>query len=173
MVLALTILWASWVSKSLLITDNGNLECLLLQGERFCAIMLAMAFLRPPEVICIYVRKRRIMRNGQMVDGWQAGFSKGRGGVTSESREEVITCQTNLARKNMPDCIVKIISESTHPSTKGSRCWITKDALNEWKAKAKAFDRLISWIELLEHGGVAGRFIAPREIREVLEGKNA
>ncbi len=41
----------------------------------------------------------------------------------------------------------------------------------EFAPVVEAHGRLLRWLEQLEDIGVAGRFIATREIREVLEGK--
>ncbi len=49
--------------------------------------------------------------------------------------------------------------------------WLPKGVLDEWESKAAAYDRVLKWLDSLADVGVAGRFIAPREIREVMEGK--
>lgn len=36
------------------------------------------------------------------------------------------------------------------------------------RRKAAAYDRLLAWLDSLESVGVAGRFIAPREVRAVI-----
>lgn len=46
-----------------------------------------------------------------------------------------------------------------------------REAAAEVQRKAAAYNRLVAWLDSLEAVGVAGRFIAPREVREVLEGK--
>ena len=51
--------------------------------------------------------------------------------------------------------------------------WMPKGVLDEWLSKAAAYDRLVKWLDELRDVGVAGRFIAPREIRAILEGRDA
>ena len=43
--------------------------------------------------------------------------------------------------------------------------------LPELQRKAAAYDRLVAFLNSIEAQGVAGRFISPREIRDILEGK--
>ena len=55
---------------------------------------------------------------------------------------------------------------------KGWNAQISQD-LREQGRKAAAYDRLVAWLDYLEGVGVTGRFIATREIREVLEAPDA
>jgi hypothetical protein len=48
--------------------------------------------------VVIYVRHRKIIRNGKVVDGFQAGFQP-KGGVTCESKEQAIEHQRLLAER--------------------------------------------------------------------------
>ena len=43
--------------------------------------------------------------------------------------------------------------------------------LPELQRNAAAYDRLVAFLNSIEAQGVAGRFISPREIRDILEGK--
>lgn len=53
------------------------------------------------EPLTIYVRRRKIMRNGQRVDGWQSSLNINHrsGGPTSTEREAVIEHYRDLAKR--------------------------------------------------------------------------
>ena len=48
----------------------------------------------------IYVRKRKIMRGGRRVEGWQAGFCADGGGATSIDRDWAIAACLEIAKRN-------------------------------------------------------------------------
>lgn len=50
--------------------------------------------------------------------------------------------------------------------------WIDENGLTE-KDKAAAYDHLVAWLDNLAAVGVAGQFVAPSEIRAVLESNDA
>jgi len=48
--------------------------------------------------VTIYVHRRRIIRKGKIIWGWQAGFQRS-GGATSETRQGAIDYQLGVAAR--------------------------------------------------------------------------
>ena len=51
------------------------------------------------ESVTIFVRRRKITRQGAKVEGYQVGFTRGAGGATSTSKEDAIEYQRGVAKR--------------------------------------------------------------------------